>query len=149
VTAVNLNELLEAVEFVDSVTTVDAAAYVSRDTGQVYFVGTDTEPGDGQPGDLETSDLYVAVPSKLDLDLGRSVALRFAEAHLSDQFGTIFSIFSRPGAYSRLKDLLEAHGQLTAWYEFENEAQRNALRDWCAAERLELTNPDPIRPSSR
>jgi hypothetical protein len=144
-TAVEISELLEAVEFVSSVLTADAAAYVSRDTGDVYFVGTDIEPEDGLPEDLETSDRYVAVPSKQDLDLGRLLALRFAETHVPEHYETIFSAFARPGAYARFKDVLETHGQLAAWYEFENNAQQDALRDWCAAEGLELTNSEPSR----
>jgi hypothetical protein len=140
-TRVDLNELMEALEFVSSVVTVDAAAYVSRETGAVYFVGTDMEPEDGAPADLETSDRYVAVPSKRDLDLGRPVVLRFAEAHLPGHYEAILSDFSRPGAYARFKELLEARGQLATWYEFENQAQDDALRGWCAAEGFELADP--------
>ena len=137
-TPVSLEGLLEALEYVSSVGFgVDAAAYVSRDTGSVYFVGTDMEPEDGAPEDLESSDRYVAVPSKPELDLGKRVALRFAEAQLPEQYERIRSIFSRPGAYARFKDLLEAGGHLTAWYEFEHNAQREALSDWCTAQGFE------------
>jgi len=89
-TPVSLEGLLEALEYVSSVGFgVDAAAYVSRDTGSVYFVGTDMEPEDGAPEDLESSDRYVAVPSKPELDLGKRVALRFAEAQLPEQYERI------------------------------------------------------------
>lgn len=135
---VSVHELLDALEYVSSMMTVDAAAYISRDTGSVYYVGTDVEPEEGTPEDLETSDRYVAVPSKQELDLGKRVALRFAEAHLPEQYESIRSIFSRPGAYARFKDLLEKRDQLTAWYEFEHNAQREALSDWCAAQGFEL-----------
>jgi hypothetical protein len=148
-TAVDVSELLEAVEFVSSVVAIDAAAYVSRDSGDVYFVGTDVEPEDGLPEHLATSDRYVAVPSKQDLHLGRPLALRFAETHLPGHYEIVFSAFARPGAYARFKDLLETHGQSAAWYEFENKAQQDALRDWCAAEGLELTNSEPNRLLSR
>lgn len=50
---VSLTDLLDALEYVSSVETVEACAYVSRDTGSVYFVGTDMEPED-----LENSDGY-------------------------------------------------------------------------------------------
>jgi hypothetical protein len=138
-TRVSLEELLEALEYVSSVGigTVDAAAYISRDTGSVYFVGTDMEPEEGAPEDLETSDRYVAVPSKQELDLGKRVALRFAETHVPEAYERIRSIFSRPGAYARFKDLLGAGGHLTAWYEFEHNAQREALSDWCATQGFE------------
>ena len=148
-TPVDLNELLDAIEYVSSVITTDAAAYVSRETGQVYFVGTDLEPEDALPDDIDAADRYVAIPSKQDLDLGRPVALRFAEAHLPEHYGTIFAAFSHAGAYSKFKDLLERHGQLAAWYDFESKAQRKALSDWCAAQGFDITNPDPSRTLSR
>jgi len=141
-TRVSLDELLDALEYVSSIGTVDAAAYISRDTGTVYFIGTDMEPEGGMPEDLETSDRYVAAPSKEALDLGKRVVLRFAEMHVPEQYERIRSIFSRPGAYAQFKELLEAGGQLAAWYEFEHNAQREALLDWCAAHRFEpVSNP--------
>jgi hypothetical protein len=135
---VSLNDLLDALEYVSSVVTVEACAYVSRDTGSVYFVGTDMEPEEGAPENLESSDRYVAVPSKQELDLGKRVALRFAEAHLPEHYATIRSIFSHPRAYGQFKELLEERGQLAAWYEFENNAQRETLREWCDAEGFEV-----------
>jgi hypothetical protein len=66
---VSLNDLLDALEYVSSVVTVEACAYVSRDTGSVYFVGTDMEPEESASENLESSDRYVAVPSKQELDL--------------------------------------------------------------------------------
>jgi hypothetical protein len=125
---VSLNDLLDALEYVSSVVTVEACAYVSRDTGSIYFVGND-KPEEAAPEDLESSDRYVAVPSKQELDLGKRVALRFAEAHLPEHYSTIRSIFSHPRAYGQFKELLEERGQLAAWYEFENNAQRETLRD--------------------
>ena len=95
------------------------------------------EPEEGTPEDLETSDRYVAVPSKQELDLGARVALRFAQLHLSGQYERIRSIFARPGAYASFKDLLEAGGHLTVWYEFEHNAQREALTEWCVMQGFE------------
>ena len=135
---VSLEELLEACEYVSSVGfETEAAAYVCCDTGRIYFVGTDLEPEEGSPEDLESSERYVLVPSKQDLDLSRRVALRFAEVHLPQQYERVRSIFSRSGAYARFKDLLDANGQLTAWFEFETAAQREALSAWCVAQGLE------------
>ena len=143
-TRVSLDELLDALEYVSSIGTVDAAAYISRDTGTVYFVGTDMEPDEGMSEDFETSDRYVAVPSKQELDLGKRVVLRFAELHVPEQYEHIRSIFSRPGAYAPFKELLEAGGQLAAWYQFEHNAQRGALSDWCAAQGFEPVFNPPL-----
>lgn len=70
--------------------------------------------------------------------MGKAVALHFAEAYMPEHYDAIRSIFSRPGAYARFKDLLEQRGQLAAWYEFEKNAQEKALREWCATEGFEL-----------
>ena len=40
-------------------------------------------------------------------------------------------IFSRRGAYARFKDLLERRGLLQRWYEYESDAEREALKVWC------------------
>jgi len=52
-------------------------------------------------------------------------------------------MFSRPGAYARLKGFLEQAGQLEAWYAFENRAMRRAILEWCEEEGILLKDiPD-------
>jgi len=65
-TQVNLQELVDALEYVSSAGTGlwRAAAYLSRDTGSMYFIGTDLEPEEVHTQGFESSDRYVAVPSK-------------------------------------------------------------------------------------
>lgn len=41
-------------------------------------------------------------------------------------------------AYSRFKSLLEQRGQLQNWYQYEEAAVEEALREWCAANDLQL-----------
>jgi hypothetical protein len=76
--------------------------------------------------------------SKNDLDLGRNLVFDFVEANIPGEFESVREIFSRKGAYARYKDVLEAKGQLEAWYKFENEATENALRAWCKENGIEL-----------
>ena len=40
-------------------------------------------------------------------------------------------MFRRKGAYSAFKDRLARKGMLDQWYEYEAQAQRQALREWC------------------
>ena len=84
------------------------------------------------PEDIDTSDRYISVPHKNDLDLGRNLVLRFAAQEMSDSYERVRSIFQRKGAYARFKDLLETKALLESWYRFEAEAHDKALREWCA-----------------
>ncbi|MCI0561830.1 MAG: hypothetical protein MN733_25365 [Nitrososphaera sp.] len=83
------------------------------------------------PDNLETSDRYIAVPHKNDLNLGRNLALSFVEQELPDDYNTVAGFFRNRGAYRRFKDLLESSGVLEKWYMFEASAMETALREWC------------------
>ena len=108
----------------------DCEAYVSRVTGTVHWSG---EGVDGElPEDIEDESLYIAVPHKSELDLGRSLALRFVEEHLPRSRETVYGFFRKRGAYSHFKSLLEHAGQLEAWRLYEQAATEKALREWCA-----------------
>lgn len=139
-TSVNLDELLTAFEWVSAgeVAAIECNAYVSKRTGEVHWVGegVDEEPLE----DIDDASVYVAVPHKGELDLGRSVALRFAEAHLAQSYETVLQYFRRRGAYSRFKALLERTGQLEAWHRYEQNAVEQALGRWCQEHDLHLTS---------
>jgi hypothetical protein len=93
------------------------------------------------PDDLDTSERYIAVPHKNDLDLGRNLALRFAAEQLPHQCERIEGFFRHRGAYARFKDLLASEGCLEQWYAFEAESTERALRDWCEANEIRLAEP--------
>jgi hypothetical protein len=138
-TTVDLDALVEAVEFVSVGTLTEHRAYVSVDTGAVYWVSDTGDLDEGAPADLEESDRYLAIPSRSDLGLGRSVALRFAADQLPNEFDSVRRFFAGPGAYGRFKDLLAARGQLDAWYTFEAGCTEQALLRWCEEQGLEAT----------
>jgi hypothetical protein len=75
---IDLDELLVAYEWVSAgeAAGVDAEAYISRIDGQIHCFG---EGIDEAAGDITDESLFVAVPHKSELDLGRSLALRFIE----------------------------------------------------------------------
>lgn len=130
--SIDLDELLAAYEWVSAgeAAAVDAEAYVSRLNGQIHWCGEgiDEDP----PEDIEDGSLYVAVPHKSELDLGRSLALRFVEEHLPRSRAEVSDYFRRRGAYSRFKSLLERVGQLDAWHQYEQAAKEEVLSEWCA-----------------
>ncbi|HEY1394320.1 MAG TPA: hypothetical protein VFV25_13185 [Methylibium sp.] len=111
---VSLAELMHAFDWVSAAGPFENEAYVSRDTGKIHWASDARELDEELPEDIEDGSLYVAVPHKSDLDLGRSLALRFVEEHMPESHGVVRGYFGRAGAYSRFKDLLERADRLEA-----------------------------------
>jgi len=147
-TLVDLNALGEAVEFVSSGMLTEHRAYVSVDTGAIYWVGESGDTDDDVPNDLGEAQRYLEVPTKNDLGLGRSLALRFAEEQVPNEYPRVRQFFARRGAYAMFKDLLAAHGQLDAWYAFEAECTERALVDWCEAHAIKAVRENTAEPRS-
>ncbi len=135
---VKFEDLLAAYEWVSS-SPNDSEAFVSRATGNVHWSSGTMELDDELPEDIEDGSIYVAVPNKHDLNLGKSLALSFAEEQLTDSYQTIANFFRQRGAYRRFKDFLERKGCLEAWYDYEAKATELALREWAAEEGLSIT----------
>jgi hypothetical protein len=78
-TAANYSSLELAYGFVSSAAYGEHRAYVSLDTGRIYWVSDDgaVEEDEDVPEDLETSERYVLVPHQHDVDLNRQLALDF------------------------------------------------------------------------
>jgi hypothetical protein len=131
-------EVLSAFEFVGSAAPMEHSAYISLDTGQIYCVSELASMDEELPDDLDTSDRYLVVPHKTELDLGKNLALRFAAQELPDSYEQVASIFRRKGAYARFKQLLEDRGILENWYKFEAETTEKALREWCAENDIQI-----------
>ncbi|WP_439687811.1 DUF4265 domain-containing protein [Cupriavidus oxalaticus] len=136
---VKQEDLCESVDFVSFGEPLEhnAAAYVSLDTGKIYWTSEFIDAAE-LPEDLETSDRYLAVPDKKQLDLGRNLVLRFVDQELPACYEQVEGFFWRKGAYARFKDLLEREGKLERWYAFEAESLKSALRQWCAENELEM-----------
>ena len=139
--AVKYEDLSDAFEFVSSAAPMEHRAFISIDTGGIYWVSSLGPVEEELPDDLEESDRYVAIPHKNDLDLGRNLALRFAEAELPNAYEGVRDCFRYRGAYACFKALLAAHGCLDRWYAFEAECTEQALKDWCEDNRIEVTPP--------
>ena len=136
---VKYDDLSAAFDFVSFAAPFEHRAFVSLDTGAIHWI-SETSPIDEEelPDDLETSDRYIAVPHKNDLDLGNNLALRFAEEQLPHRYASVESCFRHRGAYARFKDLLAAERCLDKWYAFEAKCTERALRDWCVANQIHL-----------
>jgi hypothetical protein len=138
VVAIPYAEISSAFEFVSSAAPAEHNAYVSLDTGQIHWVSELASMDEEVPDDLDTSDRYMAVPHKNDLDLGKNLVLRFAREEMPDSYDRVRGIFQRKGAYARFKDLLESKGLLERWYNFEEQARERALREWCEENDIQI-----------
>jgi hypothetical protein len=139
VIAVKFDDLSLAFDFVGSAPPSENNACISLDTGQVHWTSALNPLDEEVPPDLETSDRYLLLPHKTELDLGRDLALRFAVSELPHCYDRIVGLFRRKGAYARFKDLLDSEGALERWYKYEAEATEKALRAWCAENDIHLT----------
>lgn len=132
------DNLLAAYEWVSSSSPAENEAFVSRITGNVHWSSSMIELDEELPEDIEDGSIYVSVPHKYDLNLGRNLALTFTEEQLAGSYETVANFFSKRGAYGRFKDLLEIKGLLQAWYDYEADATELALREWAAEEGLSI-----------
>jgi len=135
---INTEDLLDAFDWVSAGSILGSAAYVSRETGRIFWVGDGVEEPDDYPEDIEDGSLYLAVPSKQVLGLGKPLALRFAQEYLPSEVGEVHAIFSRRGAYGRFKNFLEGRGRLEDWYKFEASQVEAALAEWASENGFEL-----------
>lgn len=140
---VKFEHLSAAFDFVSFAAPFEHRALVSLDTSAFHWI-SETNPIDDEelPDDLDTSDRYLAIPHKNDLDLGNNLALRFAEDRLPHRYADVAACFRHRGAYARFKELLAAERCLDKWYAFEAESTERALRKWCAANQIELVDND-------
>ena len=136
--AVKFDDLSFAFDFVGSAPPSENNAYISLDTGQIYCTSELDPLDDEVPDDLETSDRYLLLPHKTELDLGKGLALRFTGSELPHCYERVVAFFGHKGAYARFKDLLDSQGALEQWYKYEAGAIERALRDWCAENDIRL-----------
>ena len=136
---VSFRELLDTFDWVSCTGPFENRAFISRCSGKIYWEGSDLNDSDDElPEDVEDESLYVAVPHKTNLHLGRILALRFVQERLPESHERVKHIFSRRGAYAQFKALLDGVGHLELWYEYEAKATEQALREWAAENEVPL-----------
>ncbi len=143
--SIDFQDLLGALEWVSSggVAGLDCAAYVNKATGSILWSGEGID--EELPDDIDDEEQYLAVPSRHDLELGHSLALRFVAENIPDLYERVHPYFRKKGAYSRFKAELDRAGRLEAWYEYEQRVTRETLREWSKAHGFSLE----CRPSAK
>jgi hypothetical protein len=135
---ISFSDLQLAFEFVSSGGMGENEAYLDRQSGKIYWHSEFGDNDEELPDDID-DEKYIAIPGKIELDLGKPLVLDFAREFLPDDYGEVCHIFSRRGAYRRYKDLLVRRGALERWYDFLNKAEKAALREWCAENGIDLS----------
>jgi hypothetical protein len=142
VIGVKYDDLMLTFDFVSSAPPMEHNAYISLDTGKIYWTSELNPMEEDLPDDLETSDRYIAIPHKNDLELGMNLVLSFVAQELPEHYGLAKSFFRSRGAYRRFKHFLESKWLLEKWSKFETQSVEKALRDWCAENGIETIDKD-------
>jgi hypothetical protein len=138
-TTVKFQDLEAALEWASSGAPFENIALINRENGEIFFKSMGGYSEENLPDDIDDGNLYVAIPHKNDLDLGRELVFDFIESESPTNIGIVAAYFSRRGAYSKFKAFLERHSLLDKWYEFESEASRKALLRWAGEHGFNVT----------
>lgn len=131
---VSYNDLEMAYSFASSSDDIEAAAYICRKTGNVYWDSSGLDDDVDVPDDVGDSSLFASVPGQRELDLGSQLVFRFIRRKLPVHYDRVSNMFHRRGAYRLYKDFLNSQGKLEEWYAFENSETESALRAWAEEE---------------
>ncbi len=132
------DELEDAFIFVSGAAFGERTALVCPQTGQVCL-GSEMAEFDEIPDEAYESDLWKEIPHKNELGLGRDLVFSFVSERIPADLDRVDRIFSKRGAYSRYKDLLDERGILEEWYEFENARLKEEILEWCRREGVKIT----------
>ncbi len=134
---INFSDIEDAIFFISGQQQGVNSAYLSLTTGQIYYLSGFGD-SDELPDDFETSDQYLELPHKNDLDQGRPLVDVFTAKNAPQLTNKVFEIFNRSGAFRNFKGLMEENGLLEKWYEFENNSEALAIKQWCKENKLPI-----------
>ena len=127
---VSFTDIQDAFFFVSSAGYGMHSAVLNKDAGRLHYRSDIGDLDELSDEDLDW-DACIDIPHKNDLDLGQELVFEFVTDHLPDEYDQVQHFFRRRGAYSRFTDLLESKRLLQTWFDFENEREEQALRQWC------------------
>lgn len=134
--AVSLDELIAAMFFASDAYSIDAAAYLHRPSGRIYWQSVEALVGElygdeELPKDMQTSPEYLRIPNKRQLNAGKALVFAFVHQAMPYAYAEVAAIFRKPGAYGRFKDMLVDRGLSDRWRQFQEAGEKEAMRDWC------------------
>jgi ribonuclease BN (tRNA processing enzyme) len=139
-----LDDIEEAYIFASMGSDFVSYAMLCRDTGKIYYV-SEAADMDEAPEEGFDEDACIEIPDKRELNLGKYLVFEFVEQTVPEVYDRVRQIFRNRGAYARYKDLLDNMGLLQRWHDFENQRQKEALRDWCLRNDIELEDDGSAR----
>lgn len=131
-------DIQDAFFFVNSASYGMHTAVLCKDTGQLFYRSEMGDLDEISDADLEMHNC-IDIPHKNDLGLGQQLVFEFVDAHLPDEYDLVEKFFRHRGAYSSFKDLLDTKGLIQKWYEFENQREEHAIRQWCQENEIEIS----------
>lgn len=143
---ITLDEIHDAFLFVSSGGEGEHSAFICPEKEQIFYQSEMSGTDELLEEDIEEDDC-IAIPHKNDLDLGQQLVFEFVDSHLPADYDRVRQIFGKRGAYRRFKDLLEDKGLLELWYDFENQREMQALREWCLENEIAFSEGEkPVLP---
>jgi len=136
--AMNLSDIENAFLYVSDEPLYQCSAFLDRDSGKIFY-SSELYDSNELPEDVYDSDKYLKIPHKNELELGKNLVFEFISEHLPGEMERMHTIFRKKGAYARYKEFLDAKGFLEKWYTFEDMRQKEALREWCRENGIEIT----------
>jgi hypothetical protein len=137
-TMIRFSDLYDAFLFVSSAGYGLHTVVLNKATGKFYYRSEMGDIDEISDDDLDF-DSCISIPHKNDLGLGNELVYEFISDHLPDEYDFVRHIFSKRGAYSRFKDLLESKDLLQNWYDFEQKREEEELRQWCDENAIQLS----------
>lgn len=135
----NIDDVVNAVDFVSSDPYGDCDAFICKTTGAIICRSRDFDElhdfmtGYEIPADIDDEDKYLLIPNKQELDLGAPLAISFAVSRRPQFESNVRSFFRKRGAYSFFKDWLNRQDLLDEWYQFEADETIKAVARWLNA----------------
>ena len=127
----------DAFNFISNGQPGDRRAMVHRVTGKVFLASV--EAGfDQAPPEADNDPDYFLLPSRQDLDTGKGLILEFFNNHAQSEVPQVQAIFTRSGAFRKVKDLMRRLHLLDLWDLFEEQRIEEMLRKWCLDKGLSL-----------
>jgi len=136
--AANYNDIEMAFDFVNFGQPYEHEAYLNIHTGETYFYSEFGDNEEELPENINDETIYISLPHKNDLNLGKKLVLNFAYEYLPEEIEKIENIFHSKGAYSKFKYILETKGIIEKWYEYESKAEEKSLREWCRFNKIQI-----------
>ena len=149
--SVKIEDIIEAMEM----ETEMLSHYLNKKTGKIIPVSQeemDAAENDEAPEDFPdwqqdsiktvkailSTDDFISLPSQFDIheyDMMEKFSLSVKDKTISD---VLYSIIKGKGAFRRFKDKILEYGIEQDWYQYRDNAYREAAREWCHAHGVEI-----------